>query len=58
MPTDLSAVIERKRETQAEAQIDITIVLVCLIICLVVLVMLFVDQGFAEALELMGQLGG
>jgi hypothetical protein len=49
MPTDLSAVVERKRKVQAEAQTDITFVLVCLIICLVMFVLLFADQSFAQA---------
>jgi len=46
----------RKRKAQAQTQTDIIIVLVCFIIILVNL-LLFVDQGFAKALELMGQLG-
>ena len=49
MPTDLSAVVERKRKVQAEAQTDITFVLVCLITCLVMFVLLFADQSFAQA---------
>ena len=58
MPTDLLAVSARKRKAQAETQTDITIALVCFIIVLVNLLLLFADKGFAEALELMGQLGG
>jgi len=54
MPTDLGAVSARKRKAQALTQTDITIVSVCVIICLVNLVLLFVDQSFAEAIELMG----
>jgi hypothetical protein len=49
MPTDLGAVVDRKREVRAEAQTDITFVLVFLIICLVMLVLLFADQSFARA---------
>ena len=49
MPTDLGAVIERKRETQAQTQTDITVVLVWFIICLFMLVLLFADQSFAKA---------
>jgi hypothetical protein len=49
MPTDLGAVIERKREAQAQTQTDITMVLVWFIICLFMLVLLFADQGFAKA---------
>ena len=57
MRTDLRAVSARKRKAQAQTQTDITIALVCFIIVLVNLLLLFADQGFAKAVELMGQLG-
>jgi hypothetical protein len=55
MPTDLSAVSARQRKAQAQTQTDITMVSVWFIVCLVMLVLLFADQNFAKALELMGQ---
>ncbi|MFY9836415.1 MAG: hypothetical protein WAK55_08070 [Xanthobacteraceae bacterium] len=55
MPTDLPAVSARRRKAQTQTQTDITIVSVGFIIVLVNLVLLFADQSFAKALELMGQ---
>ena len=55
MPTDLCAASARKHKAQAQTQTDITLLLVWFIICLLNLVLLFVDQSFAKAIELMGQ---
>jgi signal transduction histidine kinase len=55
MPTDLRAVSARIRKAQAQTQTDITMALVWFVIVLVNLVLLFADQSFAKALELMGQ---
>jgi hypothetical protein len=53
----IPAVSARKRKTQAQ-QTEIMIALVCFIIILVNLLLLFADQGFAKAVELIGYLGG
>jgi hypothetical protein len=49
VPTELGMVLARKRKLQAKIQTDITMVSVWFIICLVVLILLFADQGFAQA---------
>jgi hypothetical protein len=54
MPTELGAVLARKRETKAQSDTHTTIMLVYFIVCLVAVVLLFVDQSYAEAVELMG----
>jgi hypothetical protein len=54
MPTDLTAVFTRKREAEAQTQAHITMMLVYFVICLVAVALLFVDQSYAEAVELIG----
>jgi hypothetical protein len=51
VPTELTAVSARKREAEAQTK---TMMLVYFIVCLVAIVQLFVDQAYAEAVELMG----
>jgi hypothetical protein len=54
MPTELTAVLTRKREAEAQTQTHKTMMLVYFIVCLVAVVQLFMDQSYAEAVELMG----
>jgi hypothetical protein len=65
MPTDLVAVITRKRqaqrEKQRESQTNITMLSVLVIIYLVMLALLFVDKSYAQSigqLETMEELIG
>jgi hypothetical protein len=57
MPTDLPAISARERTARTQTRTNITIALICFIIVLVSLALLFADQDFAKALELIGQLG-
>ena len=58
MPTDLGALLQRKRKaTQAATQTEVTILLVFVIITLAMLVLLVADQSFSKAtIEVMGRL--
>jgi hypothetical protein len=58
MPTDLGALLQRKRKaTQAVTQTEVTILLVFVIITLAMLVLLVADQSFSKAtIEVMGPL--
>jgi hypothetical protein len=56
MPTDLETVFVRARQARVESDNHRTLILICFGICLVVLVLLFLDHGFAEAVELMGEI--
>jgi predicted nucleic acid-binding Zn ribbon protein len=55
MPTDLEAVLARKREAQSQKekqrQNDVTMISIWVVICLVMLVLLFVDNSYAQAME-------
>jgi hypothetical protein len=55
MPTDLEAVFARtrkaQRESENERQTNLTMLSVWAIICLLMLVLVFVDKGYAEAME-------
>jgi hypothetical protein len=56
MPTDLAALLAQKHSMRAQALAHRTILLVCIIICLGVLVLLFTDDGLAQAFELIGEI--
>ncbi len=55
VPTDLEAVIARKRQAQREREKDnqdnTTMLSVWMIVCLVMLVLVFVDKSYAQALQ-------
>jgi hypothetical protein len=54
LPTDLAAVLARKRyakaQRQKENQSDITMISLCVIICLAMLALAFVDTSYAQAM--------
>jgi hypothetical protein len=54
MPTEVSAVLARKRLAETQMQGDVTIMLICTILCLVNILSLYFDQALAEATVLMG----
>jgi hypothetical protein len=54
MPTEVSAVLARNRETKAQADADATIMLASVVVCLLVIILLFADPSFAAAVELTG----
>jgi hypothetical protein len=55
VPTDLPNLSARERDVQTQMQTNTTIALLWFIIVLANLVLLFADQSYAKALELMGQ---
>ncbi len=56
MPTDLEVVFARRRAAKAQSDAHTTLALVLCGVTLAVLVVLFMSHGFAQALELMGEI--
>ncbi len=56
MPTDLQVVFARRRAAREQTNSHTTLALACVIAALAVLVLLFLSHGFAQAVELMGEI--
>lgn len=55
MPTEIIALLARKRKAQAQQHADTSIILMSLIAALIVVMLLFVNESFARA---MAEVGG
>ena len=54
MPTELGAVLERKRLAAAQTQDDMTVMLICLVACLLNIMALYFDTALVKATILSG----
>jgi hypothetical protein len=57
MPTDLQALLARRREAKAHLDAHNTLLFAIVSICLAVLVLLFASPDFAQAVEWIGKIG-